>query len=434
MGDHNGSVVSYKSSVRSHLSNRLTDSSHQNFDESAEQIDPPYTFISNLAVAQNVYGRNMRSSCSSRSGSRSPYRHQQRPLTSTSSISSSRFGSGAGGRRSHTPSTNRPNTVGTTSSNSLSSLASPKHRGKTVHSSSSSLSSPKKSPTSGSVTTEKTTSSKPPDPQRLSYLSKPRKAREKFTSNGIAKTSWDWIEYQGSQTPAAQYDTDKSFHHLEQRNGGKFNKSNPKSDLEWKIYYAKSLPSPGQYDLKPKKVSGGSFSTAKPKTDIEWQIYNAKQMPGPGLYSVDAAIEKPSGGRFNTSKPKSDLDWTIYRAKNLPGPGEYKPSEKKTSGGSFSTAKPKTDIEWQIYNAQQLPSGENYETDKAHKNIERPSGGKFNMSKPKSEIDWKIYSAKSVPGPGDYSVPSPLKIGSPNRAAPASPDRMDSSGKFAPFL
>mmetsp|Transcript_37407 Transcript_37407/g.48402 ORF Transcript_37407/g.48402 Transcript_37407/m.48402 type:complete len:394 (-) Transcript_37407:10-1191(-) len=393
MGDH--SSVSYKSSVRSTLSKR-TANEVEVMEE--DDKDPPYTFLSNFSVAQNVYTRNIRSSGSNRS---TRYRSSSPSTTirPQSSVSSSTVRSQF----------SRPVTVSGHSSSS---------RNSNTNVDNNTIKSPPRSP----------------DIERINNLSRPRTSRDKFVSNGMSKTSWDWIEHQGRQTPSAQYDTNKALTKLEQSGGGKFNKSQPKSDLEWKIYYAKSLPSPGQYDIKPKKTSGGCFSTAKPKTDIEWKIYNAGNLPGPGLYSVDAAIEKPSGGKFNLSKPKTDLDWTIHRAKKLPGPGEYKQPSQKTSGGSFSTAKPKTDIEWQIYNAKQLPSGESYETDLAHKKREKPGGGKFNMSKPKSEFDWKIYNAQKLPGPGDYVVSSPTKTSHRTPLSPQIKQKLDDSGKIIPFF
>ena len=53
--------------------------------------------------------------------------------------------------------------------------------------------------------------------------------------------------------------------------GGKFNMSNPKSDIDWVIHRANETPSPSQYGApKLKGPSGGKFNLSKPKTEIEW--------------------------------------------------------------------------------------------------------------------------------------------------------------------
>lgn len=70
--------------------------------------------------------------------------------------------------------------------------------------------------------------------------------------------------------------------------GGKFNASKAKSDLEWQIFYAKSLPGPGTYDSPKEKHEGGTFSTAVPKSALDWAIDNAKKTPGPGIIHEEA--------------------------------------------------------------------------------------------------------------------------------------------------
>jgi hypothetical protein len=223
-----GSVVSYRSSVRSHMMRKSQELNDEDF-------ETHYTFESNLALAQSVYSSPIRGR-SRAGGCRSP--SPVRPSTTSSSVSS---------RYRDPPS--RPNT---------SSMS---------HSSYRSM-----SPNSKARC----------DINRLKDLAKPKSSRSKFTNSGISKNSWDFIEDHGREIPAAQYDTETAYKFLEQPGGGKFNKSEPKSDIDWKILKARNSPSPGDYDLKSSKVSGGGFSLAKPKTDIEWQIHKAQQSPGPG--------------------------------------------------------------------------------------------------------------------------------------------------------
>ena len=77
--------------------------------------------------------------------------------------------------------------------------------------------------------------------------------------------------------------------------GGKFNLSQAKSDVEWKMYYAAQTPGPGQYEIKTKLPRGGQFSTAYPKSDIEWKIYYASRKPGVGEYDLDKAFHNYVG-------------------------------------------------------------------------------------------------------------------------------------------
>lgn len=106
--------------------------------------------------------------------------------------------------------------------------------------------------------------------------------------------------------------------------GGKFNMSNPKSDIEWKIHRANEVPGPSQYGApKLSKPGGGKFNMSKPKTEIELRIYHGKSMPAPGQYIGMTKFNQQSTGKFNMSKPKSDLEWKIHRAKDSPGPGQY---------------------------------------------------------------------------------------------------------------
>jgi hypothetical protein len=65
-------------------------------------------------------------------------------------------------------------------------------------------------------------------------------------------------------------------------------------------YGAPKLPPPG----------GGKFSTAVAKSDIDWMVYRAKSMPGPGQYG-NPVLKENLGGKFNLSNPKSDVDWMV---------------------------------------------------------------------------------------------------------------------------
>lgn len=89
------------------------------------------------------------------------------------------------------------------------------------------------------------------------------------TSDGVAKSYIDWIQYHGSEGPGVgEYDTDSSYKMQEARGGGKFNQSNSKSDLDWKIYNAQRSPGPGTYTSMPasSQIKGGKISVANVKS------------------------------------------------------------------------------------------------------------------------------------------------------------------------
>jgi len=111
--------------------------------------------------------------------------------------------------------------------------------------------------------------------------------------------------------------------------GGAFNKSKPKSDIEWVMHRAKQTPGPGRYLNESQMTSltnnGGGWSKYKPKSDVEWAMDRASKMPGPGQYQV-----KSQGPSFNTTfgnfEPKSELDFVILHANDSPAPGSHQPS------------------------------------------------------------------------------------------------------------
>mgnify|MGYP001975980607 FL=1 len=73
------------------------------------------------------------------------------------------------------------------------------------------------------------------------------------------------------------------------------------------------MPAPGDYN--PRSIEKGTinqkFNLSKPKTDTEWRMYYAAQTPGPGAYKM-APFGKGKGGVMSSSKRKTDVDWAIY--------------------------------------------------------------------------------------------------------------------------
>jgi hypothetical protein len=185
--------------------------------------------------------------------------------------------------------------------------------------------------------------------------------------------------------------------------GGKFNESNPKSDIDWTIYRGQQLPAPNQYSIQEPLKAGGAFSMAYPKTDVDIKMKMAAQIPGPGQYQLGSTMDKLKGGHFNTAKSKTDLEIQIHRSKQMPGPGEYSlPAISPLPGaGKMSNASKKKG------NGPALaitPGPGHYPG--ANGISPLPQGGKISESWVKrGRMDW-VHDA-SLPGPGAYSPPKP---------------------------
>jgi len=166
--------------------------------------------------------------------------------------------------------------------------------------------------------------------------------------------------------------------------------SNPKSDIEWKVYLAAKYPGsqimlPSTLDLR-----GGRFNqSAKPLTERDWIEKRAKDIPGPGQYQTFKSMDG-GPGRFSTAKPKTDVEWKIYFAKKHPSSHIMLPSTLDLRGGRFNqSAKPLTERDWVEKRAKELPGPGHY----LHKEKPDVGGGKFNDSRPKSDVEWRIVRA-----------------------------------------
>jgi hypothetical protein len=146
--------------------------------------------------------------------------------------------------------------------------------------------------------------------------------------------------------------------------GGKFNKSESKSEIEWCVLY---LPlwshSPGLLfffffcGLFPSLVFLCALLFLLHVVGVvvvQSAIYRGKQRPGPGAYG-DSAPRCQGGGAFNQGNSKSDLDWLILRAKAQPGPGSYEVPLPPAPGGYLSRGSAKSDLELAVARAGLLP-------------------------------------------------------------------------------
>lgn len=93
--------------------------------------------------------------------------------------------------------------------------------------------------------------------------------------------------------------------------GGVISKAKVKTDTDWLIYRASSIPGP-KYDLPPMRVNGlfGKIGDGNPKSNLEWIIYQSSQLPGPFEYRLqgdfeEAAGEKRAGGMIKMKRHSS---------------------------------------------------------------------------------------------------------------------------------
>jgi hypothetical protein len=131
-----------------------------------------------------------------------------------------------------------------------------------------------------------------------------------------------------ASTPGpGQYDSLRGAAGAAGARGGKFSEANPKSDVDWLIYFAARQPGPGQYDVRDSRMigvgaTGGKFNESRPETDVERRMRLAQSMNPDGSTMGHSELNA-SGGRFNMSNPKTELDFMLERAGTQPGPGSY---------------------------------------------------------------------------------------------------------------
>ncbi len=194
----------------------------------------------------------------------------------------------------------------------------------------------------------------------------------------------------------------RMFGHSLNKYSGIFNTSNPKSEIDWTMYFASQTPGPNAYPRpEMSKINGGRFNESRPKSYTEWIVYRSKQLPGPSDYEP-APIPLPKGGRISSAKLKSEIDWIQYFAKDTPSSAEYPaPPLPKIGGGRFNSGNGKSEIEWVMYYNKDTPGPATYGM------LPNPKigGGRFNESRPKTPLEWVVYRSKDIPGPAKYSPP-----------------------------
>jgi len=159
-----------------------------------------------------------------------------------------------------------------------------------------------------------------PGPAKYGDADLPRRGGGKFNESR-ALSDVDLLMLRSAESPAPG-DYNPRYADASQISQ-RFSTANPKSGVELLIYEKKNLPGPGQYNVKDPMLRGGVISKGKMKSDVDWAIYRASSIPGP-KYDLPPMRVNGLFGKIGDGNPKSNLEWTIYRAAQLPGPGAYK--------------------------------------------------------------------------------------------------------------
>lgn len=258
-------------------------------------------------------------------------------------------------------------------------------------------------------------------------------------SKSKGKSTIEWVQYYARQIPApGQYKPINPNHDPNMKPCVRFPDFVGKTELEKIIFEAKLLPGPGQYEVVDPIRKGGIISTAKSKSDVDWMVYRASSIPGPADYPAPP-LPKQGGGRFSNAVVPSETEVLMRRAEQIPGPSEYDVPQnplpkggklnqdtnsktwldriamvasetpgsmayrplryKAPGGGRFSSAKPKTSVEMLIYNKREIPGPAKY----GDADLPRRGGGKFNESRALSDVDLLMLRSAESPAPGDYN-------------------------------
>eukprot|EP00736_Rhodelphis_marinus_P000059 Rmarinus@m.5435 len=221
-------------------------------------------------------------------------------------------------------------------------------------------------------------------------------------------------------------------------NGAKWGTSYPKSDLDWKVYFASQLPGPGDYEVREAvPLQGGRFGNAEPKSEFDWIMYHSRQLPGPTEYTP-APVHRTKSFTISATSSKSDVEWMMYHARSQPGASEYFPTptfreELATQRDAKAIAQFAAD---ELNNNTSLsPSGDNSSPRRPRRVTEIPLPPEMtkNFGSPKgvrpagSLPNFKLQpfpSPRGHPGasshPDENSSPTPLKLNDDNDEAPRS--------------
>ena len=233
---------------------------------------------------------------------------------------------------------------------------------------------------------------------------------KKAVTDGKAKTAVEWAEYYGGQSPGpGEYDVVRKPNWKPEA-AGKFGRGKlPISDIDRRV--KEGVPGPGQYDLLgylARQKSGEScVKMAKGrmmKSDIDWKVCYAKGQPGPCHYAInDEVTSRVKGGRFSKGTVKSDIDWKVLAAREgSPGPGAYVTgsSTSLTKGSRISKSE-----RWQYNQLQQQQQQQQQQKQKQQRQRQQKGGN--GPAIPMGVEEEHDSDPHRSPGPGAYSNAAP---------------------------
>eukprot|EP00943_MAST-04B_sp_MAST-4B-sp1_P005665 g5665.t1 len=243
------------------------------------------------------------------------------------------------------------------------------------------------------------------------YVFQQRTMSHGVISEARPKCELDWALIRSTKVPGPGYYGDINPFGTDIPGNGKINDAKPKDYLEQAIFNNKHAPGPGKYPMKQfgRGIKGGKLSTAMPKTDVEWKMYFASQTPAPHDYNIPYNLGKNfQGGKFSLDKRPSPLK--NKNIANEPGPSDYQNShslsynnKNSNKGAIISTANPPSSVDLLVRRSRRIPAPHDYynKNQDFGQNIE---GGKISKAKVPSEIAKQIRLASEIPGVGEYDV------------------------------
>lgn len=110
---------------------------------------------------------------------------------------------------------------------------------------------------------------------------------------------------------------------------------------------AAETPGPGAYQLQDEvadRLKGGRFNKGNSKSEVEWMIYEASQKPSPASYTLPDVSDLMPGGRFSKSTAKTAEELTALEHATYPAPDKYgldldKATRSPVPGARFAAGK-----------------------------------------------------------------------------------------------
>jgi hypothetical protein len=166
------------------------------------------------------------------------------------------------------------------------------------------------------------------------YVAAPLPLRGGTFGSPGTKSTVEWtIDLSRDKPGPGRYNPDSTVtSNFYQVTGGRISSSKVPSDVDWSMQRAKMIPGPGEYQVRkhtPLLLPGGKFNMSNPKSDLDLVILKSGKIPSSQDYLTDGSHTraKTKGGAWGKETIKwvggNNLDCVIRIAKEVPGPGEY---------------------------------------------------------------------------------------------------------------